>query len=134
MRSFCAIAEQEWLIRHFTRSDKYADPLPVSPQCNGRLWQNGASGAWGDGLAGFTGRMFRALLLSQWKRSTHMSIRIMSEAFSAIMIDGALVFELFRRGITELSQMRNPSMPRTRNCGSTTEPASPPMRQVPTGW
>ena len=36
-------------------------------------------------------------------------------------------------GITELSQTRKPSMPRTLSCGSTTESASPPMRQVPTG-
>ena len=29
---------------------------------------------------------------------------------------------------------RRPSTPRTRNCGSTTDAASLPMRQVPTGW
>jgi hypothetical protein len=58
----------------------------------------------------------------------------MALAFSEIMIVAALVLELTTLGMTELSQIRNPSIPRTRNCGSTTESASPPIRHVPTGW
>ena len=36
-------------------------------------------------------------------------------------------------GITEASATRSPLMPITRSCGSTTAPASEPIRQVPTG-
>src|SRR5437870_461473 len=41
--------------------------------------------------------------------------RTRSAAFSPIMMAGAFVLELTRRGITELSQTRKPSMPRTRS-------------------
>ena len=54
-------------------------------------------------------------------------------AFSPIMIEAAFVLELTTRGMIELSQIRSPSTPRTFNCGSTTEFASPPIRHVPTG-
>ena len=60
--------------------------------------------------------------------------RSRSAAFSAIMTVAALVLEEIRRGITELSQIRNRSTPRSRNCGSTTESSLPPILQVPTGW
>jgi hypothetical protein len=56
-----------------------------------------------------------------------------SAAFSAIMIATAFVLDEIRRGMTELSQTRRRSMPRTLSFGSTTESASPPMRQVPAG-
>src|SRR6218665_2970649 len=72
--------------------------------------------------------------ISLWSGRGAAMHRTRSAAFSLIITDGALVLELTSRGMTELSQMRRPSMPRTRSCGSTTEAASPPMRQVPTGW
>ena len=59
--------------------------------------------------------------------------RIMSAAFSPIMAEGACVLPLTRSGMIEASATRNPSTPRTRNVGSTTERSSAPMRQVPTG-
>ena len=59
--------------------------------------------------------------------------RIRSAARSAIIIVGALVLPPIRVGITDASTTRRPSTPRTRSCGSTTDSASVPMRQVPTG-
>ena len=59
--------------------------------------------------------------------------RIMSEAFSAIMIVGALVFEPTRLGMVELSQIRIPSSPRTRSSGSTTAISSTPILQLQVG-
>ncbi len=50
------------------------------------------------------------------------------------MIAAALVLVETTRGITEASITRRPSTPRTRSRSSTTERASPPMRQVPAGW
>ena len=49
------------------------------------------------------------------------------------MIAAAFVFEPIRLGMTEESQIRSASMPRTRNYGSTTERSSDPILQVPTG-
>ena len=59
---------------------------------------------------------------------------IMSATFSAIIMVGALVFPEMIEGIIDASTTLRPVTPRTRACGSTTEPASAPMRQVPTGW
>ena len=42
---------------------------------------------------------------------------IRSAAFSPIMIEAALVFELISRGMIEESVTRSRSMPRTRSCG-----------------
>ena len=60
--------------------------------------------------------------------------RIRSAARSPIMVTGARVWPPVITGITEASATRRPSTPRTRSCGSTTAPASEPMRHVPTGW
>src|SRR6185312_6649292 len=61
------------------------------------------------------------------------SSRIMSDAFSAIMMVGALVLPDIRSGITDASTTRRPSMPRTRRRWSTTASGSLPMRQVEVG-
>jgi hypothetical protein len=53
--------------------------------------------------------------------------------FSAIMKVGALVFDEVTDGMTEASMTRNRSTPRTRNCSSTTEAESTPMRQLELG-
>ena len=55
---------------------------------------------------------------------------MMSEAFSATMIVGALVLPRGIVGMTEASTTRRPSRPMTRSSSSTTEP----IAQVPTGW
>ena len=60
--------------------------------------------------------------------------RTNSATFSAIMIVAALVFAKVTAGMTEVSITRKRSNPRTRNSGSTTERASPPMWQVLAGW
>ena len=59
---------------------------------------------------------------------------IIAAAFSAIIMVGALVLPATSLGITEASTTRRPSTPRTRNCGSTTEASSRPIRQLPAGW
>src|SRR6185437_8108376 len=59
---------------------------------------------------------------------------IMSAAFSAITTTVALVLPPMMLGNAEASTTRNPSIPRTRSCESTTEFASVPIRQVLTGW
>ena len=60
--------------------------------------------------------------------------RIRSDAFSPIMMVGALVLHDGIRGMTEASATRNASMPRTFRSGCTTAMSSIPIRQVPTGW
>ena len=59
--------------------------------------------------------------------------RIIREAFSPIMIDGALVFPDVSVGMTDASATRRPCMPCTRNWSSTTAIGSWPILQVPTG-
>lgn len=57
-----------------------------------------------------------------------------SAARSPIITVGQFVWPLGSVGMTEASATRRRSMPRTRNCVSTTADASDPMRQVPAGW
>ncbi len=56
-----------------------------------------------------------------------------SAARSAIITVGQFVCPLGRRGMTDASTTRRPSIPRTRSAGSTTASGSVPMRQVPAG-
>src|SRR5882762_5225403 len=58
-------------------------------------------GSWLDGASGVRPRMW-------------------SDAFSPVMIDGALRLPLVTRGKIEESATRRPSMPMTRHSGSTT--------------
>jgi hypothetical protein len=57
----------------------------------------------------------------------------MSEHFSPIMMQGALVLPLVSVGMIEASATRRPSMPCTYNSLFTTASASLPILQVPTG-
>jgi hypothetical protein len=60
---------------------------------------------------------------SQWPEtaaSGGVRRRIMSDAFSAIMITQALIWAETRSGIADASTTRSPSMPRTRISGSST--------------
>ena len=61
---------------------------------------------------------------------------IISAAFSAIIITGALVFPDTIRGIMKASTTRSPSTSFTHNLGSTTVLGSStdPIFHVPTGW
>ena len=66
--------------------------------------------------------------------SPHTPVRIISAAFSPIMMEGALVLPEVRVGMIEASATRRPSMPWTRSRSSTTAIGSEPILQVPTGW
>ena len=60
--------------------------------------------------------------------------RIISAAFSPIMMEGALVLPEVSVGMIEASATRRPSMPWTRSRSSTTAIGSEPILQVPMGW
>ena len=62
-----------------------------------------------------------------------VSSRIMSDAFSPIMMAGALVLPEVMTGMIEASATRSPSMPWTRSLSSTTAIGSRPILQVPVG-
>ena len=53
---------------------------------------------------------------------------------TAIIVVAALVLPPTSVGITDASITRSFCTPRTRSCGSTTDSAARPMRQLPTGW
>lgn len=61
------------------------------------------------------------------------SARIISAAFSPIIMTGALVLPPISVGMIEASTTRRPARPCTRKAGSTTAIASIPILQVPTG-
>ena len=60
-------------------------------------------------------------------------LRIMSEAFSAIISTQALICAETRSGMTDASTTRRRSTPRTRSSGSVTVSGVVPMAQVPQG-
>jgi len=73
-------------------------------------------------------------LSPQGRKTVHASAAFTkSAARSPIMMLGALVLPLTRRGMIEASAIHSPSTPRALRVGSTTLAASLPMRQVPTG-
>ena len=61
------------------------------------------------------------------------SERIMRDAFSPIMIDGALVLPEVSVGMIDASATRSPCIPCTRSWSSTTAIGSDPILHVPTG-
>src|SRR5436853_5634808 len=63
-----------------------------------------------------------------------VSSRIMSEAFSPIITQAALVLPETTVGMIDASATRRPSKPRRRRRSSTTAVTSEPMRQVEVGW
>lgn len=67
-------------------------------------------------------------------RGNQQDVSIISAHLAPITMQGALVFPPMSVGMMEASATRNPSMPRTRSCGSTTAMSSTPIRQVPAGW
>src|SRR3954471_16358652 len=62
------------------------------------------------------------------------SCRIMSDAFSPIITQAALVLPDTTVGMIDASATRKPTKPRTRKRSSTTAVTSEPMRQVDVGW
>src|SRR5437660_4282776 len=62
------------------------------------------------------------------------SARIMSDAFSPIITQAALVLPDTTVGMIEASATRRPPKPCTRSRSSTTAVTSEPMRQVEVGW
>ena len=71
-----------------------------------------------------------------FKKKTESTPRIMSVAFSAIMITGAFMFPEMTFSIIEASTTRRPLMPRTLSSESTTAVLSfsLPILHVPVGW
>src|SRR5215470_18821267 len=79
---------------------------------------------------------FRAIFLDadpEAGRQAARDLEIASDPFSAIMMVAGWILGDGITGITDASTTRKPSMPRTRNSGSTTEFSSSPIRQVPQG-
>ena len=70
---------------------------------------------------------------SSWSGG-YAAASIIREAFSPIMIDGALVLPDVSVGMMEASATRRPPIPWTRSWSSTTAIGSWPILQVPTGW
>jgi len=66
-------------------------------------------------------------------RTYRVSCSTKSDAFSPIIMLGALVLPEISVGMIEASAMRRPSIPCTRSLSSTTAILSDPILQVPTG-
>src|SRR3546814_976298 len=100
----------------------------------------GQGGGQGEGSGGEAhgrlreGRSLPAYSNPRARHPPRASCRIIADAFSAIMMVGALVLPVVSTGITEASTTRSPCRPRSRSRESTTAAGSSPIRQVPTGW